>query len=46
MVGRVLLIFWQAYNGNLVAIADAGWSWVEAGADVVTPWSPVAANRG
>lgn len=38
---------WQAYNGNIGAIANAVWSWIQAGADVVTRiWNEINANTG
>jgi hypothetical protein len=42
LVACVLLAIWQAYNGNIGAIAQAVWSWIQAGADVVTRiWNEV-----
>lgn len=36
LLACVAVAIWQSYNGNLSAIADAIWGWIQAGADVVT----------
>lgn len=36
LVACVLLAIWQAYDGNIGAIANSVWDWIQAGADVVT----------
>lgn len=42
----VAVAIWQAYDGNLTAIADALWRWVQAGADVVTRiWHSINASN-
>ncbi len=46
VVAAVLLALWQGFNGDLGAIAAAAWSWVQAGADVVTRiWTAINAGR-
>lgn len=45
VIACVLLAIWRAYDGNVGAIVDAVWGWVQSGADVVTRiWHSINAH--
>ena len=47
LVACVLLAIWQGYNGNIGAIVQAVWGWIQTGADVVTRlWNEVNSGSG
>lgn len=47
MLACVGVAIWQAYDGNLGAIADSIWGWVQAGADVVqNVWDSINSDGG
>lgn len=47
VVACVVLAVWQAFNGNIGAIADAVWNLIQAGADVVNRiWDSINSGNG
>lgn len=47
VIACVCLAVWRGFNGDIGAIVDAVWSWIQTGADVVTNiWHEVEKGSG
>lgn len=47
VIACVVVAIWQAFNGDPAAILNAAWSWVQAGADLVTrTWESLNGGTG
>lgn len=47
IIACVGLAIWKSYNGDIGAIVNAIWGWIQRGAEVVTNiWNEVNSNTG